>query len=76
MSDTHIVKDIAVKIKGTGHVGNLVAVTFNNKIIPVLSCDIRIRPGEMNTAKLTVYADDIDIETLQQFTKIEVIKKK
>ena len=69
-----ILKDMEVRIESKGPVGNTATITINDNIIPVLSADIRIRPGDLITVEAVVYAKDIDIVAMENNTQIKVVK--
>lgn len=61
-------------VKSESALGRKTTLTIGNQIIPVMGIDIRIRPDELITAEVTVRLDSVDIELLQEQTRIEVVK--
>lgn len=63
-----------MKVTSDSAIGRKAMLTIGNQIIPVMGIDIRIRPDELITAEVTVRLDSVDVELLQEQTRIEVVK--
>ncbi|MEB0287204.1 hypothetical protein QN355_11630 [Cryobacterium sp. 10S3] len=66
-------RDDKIRVISNGPLGRRAIVSIGDHAIPNLGLRIDIQPNELIEITMTVRADQVDIEALQEQTRIEVI---
>lgn len=64
-----------VKITSDGPISNKACVTINGEIIPFTEATLRFKPGNFITLSLETCADLVDVEVLEEFTRVIIEKE-
>jgi hypothetical protein len=73
MSDATYFPDDKVRVVAHGPHPRGVKVSIGDHLIPVYSVDVHMSVDELTTITMTTRADEIDVDALQQKTRIEII---